>query len=466
MSVETKMPTGVLVQVPVTEGASMDVVVRKVHRISLAGSSVMQKDARDYPDSGGPAVHKTIDTSQVSAEWWGAKPAGVRFIVADGHDEWMIRASDNKGSTMRMLAQKFEPAPKVARGSETIFVALKRLHESLDERADDEVMKAARDLFKHALLAKGFSVAMANNHGDQFRMEGKGLVADTRAVAGEITVGIGGHAVSKKSQPEITRMLLDVKRTAGAELQRRFPAFQFIIAKQRGFPVWWRYTDRYPDSLATGLVVKPRAADESALLDEANANIDVDKAALQKYGDIVDDHFRDLMTRGEDYAHDASNIEKNISDAVQEFVVGTRKGMAEIVKRLRHAVGNIPSWNGSRITIKPSYSVPRHGDIYNPFPYRSNTDYDSRGVVDATVYVHGSSMKASSPSFTFFGGAHVPAKDSVDDVLDAGDTDFFDDPKIEKDYFDLVGELRAPGSQHHETMMTLWTARPKRDRAR
>jgi hypothetical protein len=149
------------------------------------------------------------------------------------------------------------------------------------------------------------------------------------------------------------------------------------------------------------------------------------------------------------------------------FVAGTRGAMAEAVKVLRGAVGRVASWNGSNITIKPHYTPKRPNDPYNPFPWRSIEGEDDRlGAKDATVYVHGGGLEGGSPYFTLFGGKAVPVRERVEDVLDAGDSDFFADPKVEMDYFNLVAELRAPGSTRTSKVVVLWTARPRRDRAR
>ena len=54
----------------------------------------------------------------------------------------------------------------------------------------------------------------------------------------------------------------------------------------------------------------------------------------------------------------------------------------------------------------------------------------------------------------------------VEDVLEGGDTDFFDDPKTARDYFNLVNEIRKPGSSASGRPITLYTARPTKDRTR
>ena len=69
--------------------------------------------------------------------------------------------------------------------------------------------------------------------------------------------------------------------------------------------------------------------------------------------------------------------------------------------------------------------------------------------------------KDASFQLIFIGGSAT-----VDDVLEGGDTDFFEDPAASADYFALVQELRQPGSSARGKDIVLWTARPVKDRLR
>ena len=51
---------------------------------------------------------------------------------------------------------------------------------------------------------------------------------------------------------------------------------------------------------------------------------------------------------------------------------------------------------------------------------------------------------------------------TVDDVLDAGDREFFRDPEVERNYFALVNAIRNP--RLLEKVVTLYTSRPRKDR--
>jgi|GEM_PF-4368355 len=71
----------------------------------------------------------------------------------------------------------------------------------------------------------------------------------------------------------------------------------------------------------------------------------------------------------------------------------------------------------------------------------------------------GSKPGRGAPGFSYFGPREV------DDVLEAGDADFFHDEELEIAYFKLVNEIRNPGSANKSGKPTkVFTARPKKDR--
>lgn len=100
-------------------------------------------------------------------------------------------------------------------------------------------------------------------------------------------------------------------------------------------------------------------------------------------------------------------------------------------------------------------------------PYdRTRLDlFSDEGNIRGTAYVSiDKHFTTSSPSFAYFGGS---GRRAVDDVLEAGDPDFFRDPEVEKAYFDAVSAIREPGrsAREAEKVLTLYTARPIKDRA-
>lgn len=52
----------------------------------------------------------------------------------------------------------------------------------------------------------------------------------------------------------------------------------------------------------------------------------------------------------------------------------------------------------------------------------------------------------------------------IDDVLEGGDTDFFNDQAVQNDYFSLIDNLKNLGKPKKEKLLTLYTARPKKDK--
>jgi hypothetical protein len=126
--------------------------------------------------------------------------------------------------------------------------------------------------------------------------------------------------------------------------------------------------------------------------------------------------------------------------------------MAEIAAKLSRAVSSISNWNGSTIFVSPRYKEGVYGDE------RVKID----PVTSASVDFPKAGSMANVPGFTLF---YEPGKIEIDDVLDAGDRDFFNDPEIEADYFALVNELRHPGSAAKRgKILRLYTARPTSDR--
>jgi len=90
--------------------------------------------------------------------------------------------------------------------------------------------------------------------------------------------------------------------------------------------------------------------------------------------------------------------------------------------------------------------------------------YDEENLFEPVRYAYvklfkGSKPGRGAPGFSYFGPREV------DDVLDAGDTDFFHDEDLEIAYFKLVNEIRNPGSANKSGKPTVvYTARPVKDR--
>jgi hypothetical protein len=110
---------------------------------------------------------------------------------------------------------------------------------------------------------------------------------------------------------------------------------------------------------------------------------------------------------------------------------------------VRDAVARCGEWNGSRVRMSPSFEM---SEISEPISSMS---------VDVGEDKAGFSMFYNSEKSEVF----------VDDVLDYGDTDFFKDPETQQDYFNLIQEIKKPGSTTRGgKLIILYTARPRNER--
>jgi hypothetical protein len=70
-------------------------------------------------------------------------------------------------------------------------------------------------------------------------------------------------------------------------------------------------------------------------------------------------------------------------------------------------------------------------------------------------------------TFTLFIDKETGKIEQIEDILEGGDTDFFDGPQgptLAKAYFDLIKEIKHPGSSQTGKDILLYTARPVKDR--
>jgi hypothetical protein len=157
----------------------------------------------------------------------------------------------------------------------------------------------------------------------------------------------------------------------------------------------------------------------------------------------------EVLARYKDYAPSGYPW-KDARIDVAGFVRETKRNMEAVARTVAAAVGRVEGWGGSRLVVRPMYGY------YTRSGFEEFKPMDG-GATDAKVDFLGG---RNAPGFTLFSDG------TVDDVLDAGDRDFFTDPAVEVDYFALVGELRSPGSTARAgKVLTLYTARPRKDRA-
>ena len=155
--------------------------------------------------------------------------------------------------------------------------------------------------------------------------------------------------------------------------------------------------------------------------------------------------FMDIL-RPEDM-QSRKEIEAEAEEHSREILSGTLGNARNLQKAVQQAIKRCREWAGEPVTIQPSFD-------------QRSSDWLMEPVDDFYVKVGGGHMPAGFTVFTEKG--HVR---QVEDVLDAGDREFFHDPEVEMNYFDLVRELEHPGSTSKPGKnLTLWTARPTKDR--
>lgn len=139
------------------------------------------------------------------------------------------------------------------------------------------------------------------------------------------------------------------------------------------------------------------------------------------------------------------NSEFNQEDAqklIKQYSEETFKNALKVKAFLKSTISKIPQWNNSPIIIN-AYQLDKENDI---------------GPEDSFIIYLGNTYT----SFTLFNndGKYVP-----EDVIDASEgEDFFPTPQITSDYFNLVREIQKPGSSSQGKEITLYTARPIKDR--
>lgn len=152
--------------------------------------------------------------------------------------------------------------------------------------------------------------------------------------------------------------------------------------------------------------------------------------------------YQDYMGQNQSEDEETSELQKLYQEAIQ----GTRVEMERIKSMLSDAVSRIDNWNGSPILIKPEAASSQYGG------------YDIASTRFASISVGTGNM---APEFTLFQDNNGL---EIDDVIEGGDDDFFYNPQVQSDYFNLINELRNPGATQKGRILTLYTARPQKDR--
>jgi hypothetical protein len=142
-------------------------------------------------------------------------------------------------------------------------------------------------------------------------------------------------------------------------------------------------------------------------------------------------------------------LPETVVDKFNEIMDQTSKNMDKIEELIRAAISRIPTWHGYTVLV---IAEPGHSEML-----RDRHNFEPAD--NATVQME---TGASPPSFSLF--MREDGNIAVDDILDAGDTDFFTDMDSQTDYFSLVNEIQKPGSTQKTKLLMLYTARPASDR--
>ena len=155
-----------------------------------------------------------------------------------------------------------------------------------------------------------------------------------------------------------------------------------------------------------------------------------------------------LRDRGEQPSfQNDQEINEYIDDLVRESEQNIKQG---VYQDLIEAVNRIP-YKGSKITIQCSAT---HDTVLN--------SYDI-GVLDGeSIYIN-----VGQKNNGLLIGKFENGKIDIDDIIERGeeeDEDFFDNDDTETDYYNLIKALQNKNAFVTDKWITLYTARPKKDR--
>ena len=141
------------------------------------------------------------------------------------------------------------------------------------------------------------------------------------------------------------------------------------------------------------------------------------------------------------------DIVAEYNEWMEKAVANTEGQAKHVAQQLTAAISRAPDFETWPVVVAPTFNKDREGWV--------------PGVYDVEVG-KGSFV---TPSFTLFVTDDGKITE-VEDVLEGGDSDFFRSSKGQSDYFNLVNEIRHPGSSSKGRVITLYTARPTKDRER
>ena len=153
---------------------------------------------------------------------------------------------------------------------------------------------------------------------------------------------------------------------------------------------------------------------------------------------------------------------QDAKNSAQEIIQKSRSRLSIIKILIQQALTNIPDWNNSTVIITAgepssdySLSQPNYLEPISSASITVGTQTSWGGTADFTL-------------FTDFSDNNELTNYEIDDILEAGDTDFFTENDTQQtDYFNLISELRHPNKSNNkeqEKILILYTARPAEQR--
>lgn len=152
---------------------------------------------------------------------------------------------------------------------------------------------------------------------------------------------------------------------------------------------------------------------------------------------------RDISTYIDFIENKPLNLQE-IWDGVKHNIISSHQEMNKIKSLIEQAIYRIEKWNNTQITI---------------IPEASDNEYGYADVATSASILFGNSEY--SPQFSIFQHDNTI---EIDDIIESGDEDFFETNEIQSDYFNLINELKKPGSTSKGKDLVLYTARPRKDR--
>jgi len=140
---------------------------------------------------------------------------------------------------------------------------------------------------------------------------------------------------------------------------------------------------------------------------------------------------------------DKAITDEEIEEHLNSIKLHFQKLSNKIKQFLENKISQIKDWTSPLVTIKPSYSDQK--DNHHNF----------------LIEINNSPENLYFSLFLTTNNESIEVAD-IDDILDAGDDEFFNDPNKEKDYFSLINVLL---NKNNNKTLTLYTARPKKDRS-